>query len=656
MPFRSIISRDQQLKETEDALKLSEEKYRILIEGVKDYAIFMLSPEGYVQSWNEGAKKIKGYTEREILGKHFSVFYPREAKEKGYPDYELEEAKKKGRFEDEGWRLRKDGSAFYANVVITAIYNAQNQVIGFSKITRDLTERREAEERLRKSEQRYRVLIEGVKDYAIFMLDPEGYIISWNEGAKRLKRYEEHEIIGQHFSIFYPEEAKAIKYPEYELEQAIEKGRFEDEGWRIRKDGTRFYANVLITALFDKNKNLLGFSKITRDLTEKREAEEQLRKSEERYRLLVEGVRDYAIFMLDPEGYVISWNEGARRLKGYTDEDIIGKHFSIFYPREKQEIGFPDYELEQAKKVGRFEDEGWRIRKDGSRFYANVIITAVYSNDRLIGFSKITRDLTERKKTEEQLSRLNVELEARVKERTEDLNKTVGELKKINADLDNFIYTASHDLKAPVSNIEGLMSTLSETLNSYNYCNDEIGLLLEMINKSVLRFQRTIKDLTAINESQRSDQEDVGPIDLLVTIDDVAASIDHLVKESNAAIEIDIEKNGVFRFSKIHIRSLIYNFLTNAIKYRSPKRSLVIGIKSYIQGNEYVIEISDNGLGIKEENKEKIFQMFKRLHDHVEGSGIGLYLVRRIVDNAGGRIEVVSELDKGSTFRLVFPQ
>ena len=247
----------------------------------------------------------------------------------------------------------------------------------------------------------HRLLVESVRDYAIFALDPQGYILSWNAGAERFKGYTAEEIIGKHFSIFYPEEKVEEHFPEYELREAARTGRFEDEGWRLRKDGTRFWANVVITALRDESGQLLGYAKVTRDLTSRREAEDALRLSEARFRLMVQSVKDYAIFMLDPTGHVATWNEGAQRIKGYSAEEIIGQHFSIFYPREKQEEHFPDYELREAARVGRFEDEDWRVRKDGSTFWANVVITALRDHEgRLVGFGKVTRDLTERRASE----------------------------------------------------------------------------------------------------------------------------------------------------------------------------------------------------------------------------------------------------------------
>jgi PAS domain S-box-containing protein len=249
------------------------ERFQMLVEGVKDYAIFLLDPEGHVISWNPGAELIKGYRAEEILGRHFSVFYQAGALERGWPEHELKVARAEGRFEDEGWRVRKDGSVFWANVIITALHDATGALCAFAKITRDLTERRRQEEILRESEERFRLLMEGVKDYAIFMLDAEGKIASWNSGAELIKGYRAEEVLGRHFSIFYPADAIARGWPEHELRMAQSEGRFEDEGWRVRKDGSTFWANVIITPLYGGDKQLRGFAKITRDLTERKRVE-----------------------------------------------------------------------------------------------------------------------------------------------------------------------------------------------------------------------------------------------------------------------------------------------------------------------------------------------------------------------------------------------
>jgi PAS domain S-box-containing protein len=244
-----------------------------LVNSVRDYAIFLLDRTGRVVSWNPGAERIKGYSAAEILGQHFSVFYADEANQRRWPDQELKLAEEHGRFEDEGWRVAKGGRLFWANVVITALRDAKGELRGFSKITRDLTERQQREELLRRSEERFRLLLEGVKDYAIFMLDRDGRVASWNGGAQRMKGYSAQEIIGQHFSVFYSRDALDKKWPEQELAMAREHGRFEDEGQRVRKNGTTFWAHVVVTPLYDAQSTLMGYAKVTRDLTDRKRVE-----------------------------------------------------------------------------------------------------------------------------------------------------------------------------------------------------------------------------------------------------------------------------------------------------------------------------------------------------------------------------------------------
>jgi PAS domain S-box-containing protein len=258
-----------------DIARETGELHRLLVEGVQDYAIFALDPSGIILSWNAGAQRFKGYTADEIIGKHFSIFYPRNLVDEGFPEFELRTAANTGHFEDEGWRVRKDGSRFWANVVITALRGSDGTLLGFAKVTRDLTERREAEEALRESEERFRLLVEGVKDYAIFLLDPDGRVATWNAGAERIKGYLAREIVGQHFSAFYTDEDKAAHKPERELAIAVKTGKYEEEGIRVRKDGSLFWASVLITAVRNKSGELIGFAKVTRDLTERRASEER---------------------------------------------------------------------------------------------------------------------------------------------------------------------------------------------------------------------------------------------------------------------------------------------------------------------------------------------------------------------------------------------
>ena len=278
--------------EADDVIPLSsimvgDYRYRLLVESVKDYAIFMLDLEGRVATWNAGAERIKGYKQEEIIGRHFSAFYPPEIDGKAICDQELEVATRQGRFEGEGWRVRQDGSRFWANVVITALRRPEGTLVGFAKVTRDLTERREAEEEAR----RFRLLVDSVKDYAIFLLDCNGLVMTWNAGAERIKGYRPEEIIGTHFSVFYPPEVDGKAVCDHELAVATREGRFEDEGWRVRKDRSRLWANVVITALRNPEGALIGFAKVTRDLTERREAEQKMRELAAKNAVLEEKAR-----------------------------------------------------------------------------------------------------------------------------------------------------------------------------------------------------------------------------------------------------------------------------------------------------------------------------------------------------------------------------
>ena len=246
-----------------------EDVYRVLVEQTKDYAVFALDPKGYVRTWNLGAERFKGYRAEEIVGKHFSTFYTAEDVARNWPARELQMASAEGRFEDEGWRVRKDGSRFWANVVITALRDEDGKLIGFAKITRDLTGRRMHEEALRQSEERFRLLVESVTDYAVCMLDLDGAITSWNSGGQRITGHTRDEIVGAHFSRFYPEDERAT-LPWEQLAVARRTGRLETEGWRVRKNGERFWARVVITALHEREQHLRGFAQITQDLSDRR--------------------------------------------------------------------------------------------------------------------------------------------------------------------------------------------------------------------------------------------------------------------------------------------------------------------------------------------------------------------------------------------------
>jgi PAS domain S-box-containing protein len=264
-----------------DASLNDEGRYRLLIEAITDYAIYMLDPAGIVTSWNPGAQRFKGYAPGEIIGQHFSRFYTEEDRASDLPGRALQTALREGKFESEGWRVRKDGTRFWAYVVIDPIRRPSGQVAGFAKIIRDLTERKAAEETLRRSEEQFRLLVQGVTDYAIFLLDQNGVVSSWNLGAQRIKGYLPHEIIGSHFSRFYTDEDREAGKPQQALDLLRGEGRSESEGWRVRKDGTRFWAHIVIDTIRDDEGRFLGYAKITRDITERKEAQKKLEETRE---------------------------------------------------------------------------------------------------------------------------------------------------------------------------------------------------------------------------------------------------------------------------------------------------------------------------------------------------------------------------------------
>ena len=313
-----------------------------MVESQPDYAIFLLDESGHVLTWNGGARRLKGYEADDIIGRHFSVFYPAEQVAEGLPEQILEAARLTGRHEAEGWRVRKDGTTFWANVVITALRDERGVLIGFGKVTRDLTSRQLATEQLRTAAaelrvanaelEQFRLLVTSVRDYAIFVLDASGHIRTWNQGAENIKGYTADEVIGRHFELFYTEPARARKHPAYELEVAGREGRFEEEGWRVRKDGTLFWASVVITALRDAGGGLVGFAKVTRDLTERRQAQRILEDSERHARAEAKRQRRRSAALERVGRAIVAELDLEEILQTATDaaSDLTGAAFGVF--------------------------------------------------------------------------------------------------------------------------------------------------------------------------------------------------------------------------------------------------------------------------------------------------------------------------------------
>jgi PAS domain S-box-containing protein len=495
----------------------------------------------------------------------------------------------------------------------------------------------------RQGEGLYKLLVESVRDYAIFALDPKGHIISWNPGAEHLKGYAANEIVGKHFSVFYPPADIARGKPEWELKRAIAEGRVEDEDWRVRKDGSRFWANVVITALWDENGALVGFAKVTRDLTERRAAELTLKESEQRFRLIVQSVRDYGIFMLDPKGCVVSWNEGAHRIKGYTAEEIIGRHFSVFYPAEDVASGKPPWELKVAAAEGRFEDESWRVRKDGTLFWANVIITALRDDKgKLIGFAKVTRDLTERRAAQERAV-----ADARRLAQSEAASRAKSD----------FLAAMSHELRTPLNAIGGYAELIEMGVGGA--VNEQQREYLERIRSSQQHLLAIINDLlnySRIESGQINYEIEAVPlhavVDTVLTMVAPQARLKRLTFAHGPCSE-----DVVAKADRLKTEQVVLNLLSNAVKFTPEGGRITASCQTTDAGASVIIE--DTGPGIPSDKLEAIFEPFvqvgRSLTSAHEGTGLGLAISRDLARAMEGNVTVESTTGHGARFTLTLP-
>jgi len=509
-------------------------------------------------------------------------------------------------------------------------------------------------ENLRESEERFRLLVERVRDYAIFMLDPEGRVLTWNAGAERFKGYRANEIIGQHFSRFYPAEALARRLPEHELEVAKENGAFEDEGWRVRKDGSLFWANVVITAVRDAKGKLLGFAKVTRDLTHRKNQEEALRQSEERFRLLVEGVADYAIFMLDVNGKVATWNVGAQRINGYSSEEIIGRHFSVFYPEEARESGWPDYELKVAAEKGSFVDNGWRLRRDGSKLWANVTITALRDEaGQLVGYAKLTRDLTESRRVEA------VELASQHRDEILEAERSARmAAQRATRVKDEFLATLSHELRTPLSAILGWTQVLLRGGADGDPARQRRAI--EVIDRNARAQVQLIDDLLDLSRivtgKIRLDLQQISlPTVVEAAVDSARPAAD--AKEIRLTAVLDHVRTTV-NADAARLQQVVWNLLSNAIKF-TPKGGRVQVILQRVNSH-LELSVSDTGIGIPASFLPHVFDRFSQRDSSTTrvfgGLGLGLAISKQLVELHGGTIRVTSEGEgRGATVFVELP-
>jgi PAS domain S-box-containing protein len=479
---------------------------------------------------------------------------------------------------------------------------------------------------------RFSELVAPVQDYAIFLLDADGHVRTWNAGAQKIKGYTADEILGKSFSIFYSKEDVERGWPEQELEIAQREGRLETSGWRYRKGGSRFWASVVITAERNEEGALVGFLKITRDLTGQKRAEETLRQSEERLRLLIEGVRDYAIFALTPEGRIASWNTGAERIKGYLAEEVLGKPFSIFYTPDAVARGKPEWLLRAALEHGSVEDEGWRVRKDGREFWANVVITALRDEQgELRGFAKVTRDLTDR--------------------------RHIDELQQADRFKNEFLALLAHELRNPLAPIRSAVQVLA----TRNAANLELAQAQEIAERQIRHMARLLDDLLDVARISQGKLEirketiAVGEI-LRRAVDAELPFIQE--RKLELSLEVPEEALGVDA-DPVRLQQIFVNLLNNAAKYTDPGGRIAVVVES--QPGQVVIRFRDTGIGIEPRMVSRLFEPFvqveRREKRSVGGVGLGLAVVRRLIEMHDGSVDVFSAgLGRGSEFVVRMPR
>jgi PAS domain S-box-containing protein len=488
---------------------------------------------------------------------------------------------------------------------------------------------------------RFQLLVEAVNDYAIYLLDPDGYVASWNAGAERFKGYSADEIIGQHFSRFYTEEDRATGLPKRALETALREGKFEGEGWRVRKDGTRFWTSVVIDPVISPSGELIGYAKVTRDITDKLATRQALFESEQRFRILVQGVRDCAIYLLDKDGVVSDWNSGAEAIKGYSAQEIIGQHFSRFYTPEDRANGEPERALQTALATGKYETEAQRVRKDGSRFWASVLIDPLFDETgELIGFAKVTRDISERRRAEEEI---------------ETAREALHQAQKMEA-VGRLTGGVAHDF----NNLLTIIRSSIDLLTRPDLSEERRDRYLNAISETTDRAALLTGQLLAFARRQPLRPE---PFDVARRLEGleqiICASLGSPVE-----LQIDVPDGlGAVEADPNQFETAVLNIIINArdampqggkvrISAEAPKSAPGLDPRlSYVS-----LSIEDNGTGMDEATRVRIFEPFFTTKEVNKGTGLGLSQVYGFVKQSGGDIQVDSTLGKGTAFTIYLPR
>jgi PAS domain S-box-containing protein len=604
----------------------AENLFRLVVEASPS-AIVVVAEDGRVRLVNAQTESLFGYRRDELIGQSVDVLVPLDMRV-AHSGVRAEfmtspKARAMGAGRDL-YGLRKDGTAVPIEIGLNPIATPDGTLVLASII--DITERLRAERSVRESEERFRLMVEGVTDYSLLMLDATGHVLSWNEGARRMKGYEAEEILGQHFSRFYLPEDLRLGKPDRDLNSAAVDGRHEIAGWRVRKDGSRFWATVVITAMRDKEGSLYGFSKMTRDLTQRRQAEEK-------FQLVVEA-SPTGLLMMSREGSIQLLNAQLEVLFGYQRDELLGRSIEVLVPERFREqhpghrLAFFSAPTSRAMGMGR---DLYGLRKDGSEFPVEIGLNPIETDEGMAVMATVI-DITARKRAETTLAQHRDELE------------------RSNKDLEQFAYVASHDLQEPLRAVAGCVQLLKKRYHGQldERANEYIGHAVD----GAKRMQSLIDDLLTYSRIGRAESSHraVSCADALtVALKNLSVS----VQESGAQVTWDVLP--VVAGEAVQITMLLQNLLANALKFRKPSENPRIHIGVVRDGTRATFSVSDNGIGISQEHFERIFGVFQRLHTRSEypGTGIGLALCKRIVEHRGGRIWVESKPGEGTTFRFV---
>jgi PAS domain S-box-containing protein len=617
----------------EEALREGEERFRTMANNISQLA-WMADEKGSIFWYNQRWFDYTGTTLEEMFGSGWQKVQ--------HPDHvqrvmeKISRCFQSGEVWEDTFPLRgRDGMYRWFLSRAVPAHDSKGKVLRWFGTHTDISEHLATEEHLAQMENRYRGLLEAAPD-AMVVVNQAGEIVLLNVQAEKRFGYRRDELIGQKVKNIIPEGfaerliADNTRTAAEALAQQIGTGL---ELIGLRKDGSEFPIEIMLSPL-ESSEGILVTAAI-RDITERKRVDDDLRQNEERFRLIVSNVKDYANIMLDTEGLIVSWNQGAERIKGYRAEEIIGQHFSRFYVAEDIRNGLPALELKQASETGRFEGEGWRVRKDGSRFLANVVVTALRDDKgRLRGFGKITRDITERRQAEEALM------------------KSMTELKRSNEELGQFAYVASHDLQEPLRMVASYTQLLAQRYKGQldSDADEFIGYAVDGCN----RMQRLIQDLLSYSRAGTN----IGALCEISgegALEEALSNLQVTIKESGAVVTHD--SLPTIMTDDAQLALLFQNLIGNAIKYHGRESPRVHVSATSNAGHEWIFSVHDNGLGIEPQYFERIFILFQRLHGQkeFEGTGIGLAMCKKIVDRLGGRIWVESQPNLGSTFFFALP-